>query len=1116
MLIGTQAANLSSLAYGAGVELSGKSCIQASGLGEFQQLTLTVRIRPDKLPGDFNAILHTDGWNENGLHILLRPDGQLQVSVRGNRPTDAATPVRLESGGGRWYHLAIAYDAVARSCQVFLDGKSAATVTYARAVPVRLDRFCIGAWNGAERLLHAGLDDIRIYDRVLGLQDVARITEAKRIEPDAVAWWKLDDAEATVLADSAGRHPARLVAVVPLGAVAHRAPLTPEDNRWADRGIPSRYTFGAYYTRKNVDADWHLQSRTDEFADIMVKFGDGLDELVFWRGTGYRPCWKTSTGSCDFPELVERSGDGPPGCPDKMNRHTRARILESTPERVVIHWRYLTEFPAEVGLDNPPDQTKFVDEYFVIFPDRTVIRGVRRGTSRIEDWLDPNRLTITALRLTEDGFQEHPADPQVALMHQLMDLGRAMLPVPKAAEIRPVSESLPEPDITLRFDDASGRTTAVTVRGRPQSTAARVKGHAALWRTGISGTALAFDGWTSEVTVPGVRPAASAQGITLDAWIAIAAYPWNYCPVVQQGNVIREGSGWFLGLDPDGKPALALCIDGKQVLLQSPEQIPRFRWSHVSGCYDAAQRRMSLYVDGRKVAEREVPGGPLVLDDQSPLRIGQGPPMAASWPVGRSFGEFPFAFDGLIDEVRVFPQPLEARQIETLQQAFAPAPADRDKPDLPRRKLPTGNPDWTGFAARYTHLRYHEAWDSLFRMSGHPDIVVTFDKLPVRYVLWHGAGYIPMMVTENGCWYSNEFNETWWRGCCEPMSDKKVVFGRVHILEQSPARVVLKWRYPLNNVGYQIYGEDTPTGWGEWCDWYLTIYPDGTCAKRMRVYMTEPHSREWHESMAIFGPDQHPEQVLVTRPALVVGTMEGQIRRYDWIDAPPESIDYDDVILHVANMRAAFDPYTIVRVNQGNVYKQRGSSPYSVFPAWNHWPVAQFPSDGRYVHYPDRAAHSSLTHLYWDLSTEFGDQGAFEEKILLEGMSNLPAEELLAMARSFVDPPGLAPQSDGFTAVFEPAERAYKLTRASSDVKRMHFVIQANSRQPIVNPVLVVANWGSDQPARILIDGRAPDESLDVRQGIVRRANGVSTLVVWMELTSEKPIDMDVALPVPD
>jgi len=202
--------------------------------------------------------------------------------------------------------------------------------------------------------------------------------------------------------------------------------------------------------------------------------------------------------------------------------------------------------------------------------------------------------------------------------------------------------------------------------------------------------------------------------------------------------------------------------------------------------------------------------------------------------------------------------------------------------------------------------------------------------------------------------------------------------------------------------------------------------------------------------------------------------------------------------------------------NAGNVDKARqhsGSNPYSVFPAWNHWPVGQYPSDGRYVRYPDRAAHSSLTRVYWDFSTEFGQQGAFEEKILLEGMSDLPAEELLKLARSFVDPPQLTPRSDGLAGVFDPAERAYKLTRASGDVKRMQFTVRATDQQPLVNPAFVVVNWGDDRPAEILIDGKKPDKSVDVRQGVVRRANGVTSLVVWMGLTRASPLDVEIRKP---
>ena len=49
-----------------------------------------------------------------------------------------------------------------------------------------------------------------------------------------------------------------------------------------------------------------------------------------------------------------------------------------------------------------------------------------------------------------------------------------------------------------------------------------------------------------------------------------------------------------------------------------------------------------------------------------------------------------------------------------------------------------------------------------------------------------------------------------------------------------------------------------------------------------------------------------------------------------------------------------------------------------------------------------------------------------------------------------------------------------------------------------------------DEAAKITIDGRPVPESLDLRQGVVRRDNGVNALVIWMELTSLEPVTMTI------
>ena len=59
---------------------------------------------------------------------------------------------------------------------------------------------------------------------------------------------------------------------------------------------------------------------------------------------------------------------------------------------------------------------------------------------------------------------------------------------------------------------------------------------------------------------------------------------------------------------------------------------------------------------------------------------------------------------------------------------------------------------------------------------------------------------INLWVTANGKWYTDEFLEAWGPECvdggdCEPMSDKQSRYSHVSIIESSPARAVVHWRY---------------------------------------------------------------------------------------------------------------------------------------------------------------------------------------------------------------------------------------------------------------------------------------------------------------------------------
>ena len=188
--------------------------------------------------------------------------------------------------------------------------------------------------------------------------------------------------------------------------------------------------------------------------------------------------------------------------------------------------------------------------------------------------------------------------------------------------------------------------------------------------------------------------------ITLDAWIAIAAYPWNTCPIVQQVDVAdgQEGDGLMLAVEADGKPSMWVTVgaDGSQrISLKADELIPRFRWTRLTGVVDARGEQLHAAAlrrrpQGRRDAGR---GGPTRPGPDAPLRLAQGVKRMPYRPVGK--GQYPtqYSFEGLIDEVGVLTRALTDAQIEQSGAAFAMTEERRTNPDMIRRVLPAGRKD---------------------------------------------------------------------------------------------------------------------------------------------------------------------------------------------------------------------------------------------------------------------------------------------------------------------------------------------------------------------------------------------------------------------------------------
>ena len=464
-----------------------------------------------------------------------------------------------------------------------------------------------------------------------------------------------------------------------------------------------------------------------------------------------------------------------------------------------------------------------------------------------------------------------------------------------------------------------------------------------------------------------------------------------------------------------------------------------------------------------------------------------------------------FGFDGLIDEVKVYNVALSQSQIAASFAKYNPGPAILNAPDMQKRRFPV--PTTNGkFGAVYTHLPYYETWENLLRFGQYADVVVGFDQLPIHYVFWRGVSYIPMMVNESNQWFTEEFNETGGSadapGDCEPMSDKGCYDSHVRVIENNAARVVVQWRYRLANPDHHWAFYDARTGWGDIADWYFYIYPDGVAAVILRCYSSRPdYWHEWDEQIAVFGEGQHPESVIRKTPVMTLVDGAGKATDYDWNPNPP-SPQYGGNIIQMIHFTGHYSPFAIQNFTGGDIYSGERTW-YSVFPTWNHWPTAQADSSGRNASFPDRASHSSISHLFWPMYFQQGGTIPFQEELLMEGMTDLPAASLTNLAKSWLQAPRLDVVSDCRSAGYDPSQRAFVLCATGSSPS---FRVAASAGRPIVHPCFVVKNWNCEDAAQLEINSQAEAGGPGFRQGVVRDPNGRPQLVVWLRRQATVPV----------
>jgi len=632
---------------------------------------------------------------------------------------------------------------------------------------------------------------------------------------------------------------------------------------------------------------------------------------------------------------------------------------------------------------------------------------------------------------------------------------------------------------------------------------------------GVAGKALKCDGYTSWVERGRADTPELTDGFTMEAWIAPQTYSWNWTAIINQEE--NREKGFFFGIDLFGHVGLQMALGGEWVECTSERTIPLLEWSHIAATY-VPREGIRLFINGESAGEI-ANSSAFISASNREVWVGRSQtdmsPRFCERKASQSIMS-PMVFDGLIDEVRIHNRPLSGQEVRAAYIEKTP----RDRQPLEFRRIPTGPSGKARFGAYYCKLDYAPAWDNLWRTGLKSDIIVRFDMLPVKYMFWRGTSYGGAWITENNHIMGDQSLERVGKGnsplgCAEHMSDKQCRYSSVRIVENHEARTVIAWRYALSDIRYNIFGEDPVTGWGEWAEETYCIYPDGV-ATRKQVLYSDKLSHEWQETIPIMQPGERPEDIL-DDDALVLANMDGKTQRFTWIGNDRFDVSVADPVIQLVNMRSEYDPFLIlvpgsgIVVKRGNDFEERGTH----YRWWNHWPVAQLPSDGTRAYTPDRPSHSHLAQsMEYSQSIEHDEERGTFTAVHLTGMTNKPIEALLPLAKSWNTPPELASVSPGFESEgYDKYQRAYVLRRVTEDAQVMRVTVNASEDSPVVNPVFVINGWRGRRP-RVSVNGQSVERGEQYRIGAVRDIEDDSTIILIVMASHTSPVTIELKKPL--
>ncbi|MFF2596788.1 GH32 C-terminal domain-containing protein [Priestia megaterium] len=192
-----------------------------------------------------------------------------------------------------------------------------------------------------------------------------------------------------------------------------------------------------------------------------------------------------------------------------------------------------------------------------------------------------------------------------------------------------------------------------------------------LWKPGVIGGGLLFDGYSTWLTRPADKAMKPKRELTIEAWVAPRSYEWGdlgqMSAIVNQGNK-KNKEGYILGMGRHGKWSLQAGIneDWYEVWAADDKPLKKGQWSYIVATIDQEKHQMELFLNGELVGAQEIPESAYITASNNPLMIGKHNQSASITAFKANM------FNGMMDEIKIHNKSLTGKEVkEQYEQAVS-------------------------------------------------------------------------------------------------------------------------------------------------------------------------------------------------------------------------------------------------------------------------------------------------------------------------------------------------------------------------------------------------------------------------------------------------------------